>query len=130
MAGESTITVTDYPDDFQILSFPFGHTLDSANNTIALMYADRPIVVDSIVFGVVTAEAGLTAQLQEATTPQASSGTAIHTAQSIAAQGTFVVSPDTSANTINAGNWIIIKYSGATSSMHGVVQIRIRSRLK
>lgn len=130
MAGESTLPVEQYPDDFQILSFPFGHTLDGADNTIPLFYADRILVIDSIVFGVASVQASLTAQLQEATTPQAASGTALHTAQSMATAGTYSVSPSTSANTISAGNWVILKFSAATTAVHGCVTIRVRSRQK
>ncbi len=129
MAGENVLPVQEYTDDFQILSFPFVHNLDSGNNTIALFYADRALVIDNIVFGVVTAES-LTAQLQESTTPQAASGTALHTAQSMGTQGTYVVAPDATANLIAAGSWVILKFSAATSSVHGCVTIRFRSRLK
>lgn len=129
MAGENVLPVQEYTDDFQILSFPFVHNLDSSNNTIALFYADRALVIDNIVYGVVTLE-NVTAQLQESTTPQAASGTALHTAQSMNVQGTYVVAPDSSANLIAAGSWVLLKFSGATTTVHGCVTIRFRSRLK
>lgn len=60
MPGEATLPTQYYPDDFQILSF-FFQTNGAAGNTpdpTMLFWTDRDIIIDQVVVGFSTMEAG------------------------------------------------------------------------
>jgi hypothetical protein len=122
-----------YPDDFQILNFYVNHAVvPAANDAIPLFYADRNMVVDSIVYGVAVAETGSsdTVELVHATTPQATTGTSIQSAaSSINTAGTVTPTISTSGNEVASGRWVIAKFSDALGQFHGTIQVRFRSRL-
>ena len=133
------LVTQQYPDDFQVFSFsvspPIGGT--------PLLYADRDIVIDSIVIGNTAASAGDTVQLTKTTTGTSttpvslsgssfSTGTALHAAQSVTAAGTFVqtlTNTNTDNNIVKAGNWVGLDLVGTTGAAVVCIQIRYRSRI-
>lgn len=119
-----------YPDDFQIITLGLNTTGDGADQ--AMFYADRNIVIDSVVVGTSVADASATCAVKYATSPVAAtiaSGTAVTNAMDVSAAGTVTATIVTTANEIAAGNWIGLDFASATDSLKGVVQIRFRSRV-
>jgi hypothetical protein len=55
MAGENTLPVQYYPDDFDVVSFQFDATAASIGDPTPLLYADRQLIIDNIVVGLVAA---------------------------------------------------------------------------
>ena len=137
MAGENIIPAEHYPDYFQVLSHNIDHILiPNTSNRMAWFYVEprasngSGIVIDSITYGIAVTEA-LTLDLFHATTPQATSGTLLQTAAiSAGTVGTYTATIDTANNFVPAGSWISIKTSGNSSTLHGAVTIRFRSRRK
>ena len=119
-----------YPDDFQIITLGLNTTGDGADQ--AMFYADRNIVIDSVVVGTSVADTGATCAVKYATSPVAAtiaSGTAVTNTMDVSATGTVTATIVTTANEIAAGNWIGLDFTAATDSLKGVVQIRFRSRV-
>jgi hypothetical protein len=129
-----------YHDDFQIVN----ELLVSPVTGTALLYADRDLVIDSVVFGV-SVVGGTSATLQivkttsgTLTTPASAvaatvaAGTALHTAQSITTGGTYtqtLTTPASDTNLIKAGNWVGVVVGGTIGSAAVAIQLRVRSRL-
>ena len=140
MPGEPTLPNEHYPDYFQILTFPFSPPFEgTAAHTVPFMYVEprstngTGIVVDSIAIGISVVEGDAeTVEVVHATTVQATTGfVSIQTAPtSVDALGTTIPTINTSNNFVPANSWLMLKFSGAQTSVHGCVTIRFRSRLK
>jgi hypothetical protein len=137
----NALVTQHYPDDFQNAEELFVGAITSGT---ALIYADRDLVIDSIVIGVsVVGGSGATVKLAKTTTGTSASpasaapasftgGTDLHTAQSITATGTFIPSlttPNLDTNLVKAGNWVGIVTGGTYGTPTVAVQIRYRSRV-
>lgn len=149
MAGENSLPTQYYHDDQQIvtelISVPSG-------NGVPLLYADRNLIIDSVV---VTPMIKSTATTKTATIQKTTAGTndgitispaaADATLSSIMGAGTInlntfattVVATDTATtyldntkNTLDAGNWLFFVPSETATSSLIAVQIRFRSRPK
>ena len=133
-----TLVTQHYPDDFQVITAPINHNLESGTPAfvIPVMYVDSRgngtgIVIDSIAIGINVAETSAdTVEVVHATTVQATSGfTSVQTAvTAVDATGTTLPTINTSNNFVPAGSWILLKFSDALGQVHGAVTIRFRSR--
>ena len=125
----STGRGSELPDFFQDLSFPIDHTLiPNGTNCILLFYAERDVVIDSVIVGVATADS-ITFQLLSVAAPSDTTGTAIHdTAVSLSATGTTKPTININQNVVPAGYWLLAKYSGSSNTLHMGVHIRYRTR--
>ena len=156
MAGESTLLTQYYPDDFDIVSFQFNTSSGgSLNDPTPLLYADRNLIIDTIIVGVVnTGGTSAAASFEQASNPNATNGTVVAVAAidgtNAAAGDTIVLTTDgvtrsnggtattttgnsaidRTTNFIPKGNWLIIDVTGNLSSANITVQIRYRSRPK
>lgn len=121
---------SELPDFFQDLSFPLSHTLiDNQTNSILLFYAERTLVVDSVIVGVADGDSGITVQLLAVTTPGNTTGTAIHaTPVSITTAGTYKPTIDSTNNVVPTGSWLLAKYVGSVNTLHMSLHIRYRTR--
>jgi hypothetical protein len=120
----------NYPDDFQIHTTFLRHGDVPADDCVPIFYADRTVVIDSIVYGVSEIDDTETVELVYATTPQATTGTSIQTAvSSLATLGMVTPTVNTANNEIPSGSWIIGKFSDGVDTAHVTIQIRFRSRL-
>lgn len=147
MAGENSLPTQYYHDDQQVLN----EMLSAPAAAVPILYADRDLIIDSVVVGTYTASSGgATATIQK-TTAATRTGTTITPAApnatptsimgagtiAISAAGTVVVATDTATtylskdqNKLDAGNWLLfVPVSGATAFV-GSVQVRFRSRPK
>tara|TARA_R100000664_G_C2759104_1_gene148545 strand:- start:1736 stop:2155 length:420 start_codon:yes stop_codon:yes gene_type:complete len=139
MAGENTIDVSQYPDQFQTLSVVVtgvGATLADSDD-FPLYYAERDTVVDSVFFISATADANDTFQLKRldaAATDPDSAGSNLTGQQIINAAYTPVDAVvSTTENYIPAGSMIALNVeAGSTGDEHSsiTVVIRFRTRLK
>jgi hypothetical protein len=149
------LVVQHYPDDFQTVSYVF--TGAAINDPTAILYADRTLVIDSIVVGIhaIAGAGGSLTFRYSLNAVQNGSGTAIAVLLPTAANGTYadgetavldgvgyvkhystagVVSNDTgstqlstSLNVIPQGYWLAIDPASA-SAFRGTIQVRYRSR--
>jgi hypothetical protein len=148
MAGESSLPTQYYHDDQQIIT----EFLPTAPSTrIPILYADRNLIIDSVVVGTLTASTGNTTATIQKTTAGTNDGITITPAAPDAtltsmmatgtiatgAIGTVVVSTEsatrslsTDHNTLDAGNWLFYVPGGAATAHVATVQIRFRSRPK
>lgn len=148
MAGENSLPTQYYHDDQQILS----EILPVAPATrVPLLYADRNLIIDSVVVGTLVASTGDTTATLQKTTAGTNDGITITpaapnaTLQSMMATGTIatgaigtvVVSTEsatrslsTDHNTLDAGNWLFYVPGGTATSHVATVQVRFRSRPK
>jgi hypothetical protein len=150
MAGETSLPVQHYSDDFSIaeISLPAINLVGG----FPLLYADRNLVIDSVTFGflVPSSTSSQTATIQK-TTGGTRTGVSVTAASpagtkttmmgagtiDISTAGTVVVTTETATtylsktlNILDAGNWLLFIPSGTTAAMVTLVQIRYRSRLK
>lgn len=127
------LVVQYYPHDFQTLNFFILHTgVPAALDAMPLFYADRRLVIDSIIYGVAVAETGGpdTVELVHATTPQATTGTSIQSAaSSINTVGTVTPTVSSTNNEVPSGSWVIAKFSDNLGQVHLNVQVRFRSSI-
>ena len=119
-----------YPDDFQIITLPL--TVAEGVDR-AIFYADRTLVVDSVVIGCTTVDSDGSITVKHGGGPLAAdinSGTSITGATSVASTGTLTptIITASNANEVAAGRWVGIDATTA-EAFAGVVQIRFRSRL-
>jgi len=155
MAGEASLLAQYYPDDFQVSVYSMN--IAAANDPTLLVYADRDLVVDSIVCGVHATVAGASFSIEYTKDIGTATPTGIVLA-TFALDGTGSVAGDTlvsttdsiirtgSTGTVNAvvtgntvidkdnnfipkGNWVVIDTLSISTARAGV-QIRFRSRLK
>lgn len=149
MAGETSLPTQYYHDDQQ-LCCEVVSALTTAG--VPVLYADRNLIIDSVVIGsIVAAGAGVTATIRK-TTAGTNDGVTITPAApnaaltSVMATGTIpldtiastiVVSTESATrslsidhNTLDAGNWLFFVPSAAASGYVGAIQIRFRSRPK
>ena len=151
----SSLVTQHYPDDFQVVSF---HNINpSAGDPIALLYAERDIVIDSIVLGVRIAgndAGGGGLSFETSLSPAGDSGTSmcvfnidgsnntvagdtkIATTDSairylangsVANDSSTKINPD--ANLVRAGRWLMMDVVGTAGNFRGTVQVRFRSRV-
>jgi len=130
-----------YPDDFQTETVQFTTPIDGQ----AFFYADRDIVIDSLVVGVAVA-GGASALVKftkttsgTAASPAAPSvanitgGTEITGNVDIASLGTVsasLLSTSTDVNIVKAGNWVgIERVSGTFGTPNLIFRVRFRSRV-
>jgi hypothetical protein len=147
MAGENSLPTQYYTDDQTILV----ESLSAPAGAVPILYADRDLIIDSVVVGTYTASSGGASATIQKTTAATRTGTTITPAApnatatsimgagtiAINAAGTVVVATDTATtyldktlNKLDAGNWLLfVPVSGATSLV-GTVQVRFRSRPK
>lgn len=119
-----------YPDDFQIHTTFLRHGDVPTDDCVPIFYADRTVVIDSIVYGVSEIDATEDVELVHATTPQATTGTSLQTAvSSLATLGQVTPTINTANNEVPSGSWIIAKFSDGVDTAHVTIQIRFRSRL-
>jgi hypothetical protein len=148
MAGENSLPTQYYRDDQQLVC----EVLPTAPTTrVPILYADRNLIIDSIVVGTLVASTGdTTATIQKTTagtndgitiTPAAPNATltSMMATGNIATGtiGTIVVSTESatrslsnSQNTLDAGNWMFYVPGGTATSHVATIQIRFRSRPK
>lgn len=153
MAGENSLPVQHFPDDFSIETISLPLVVPTTGWPV--LYADRDLVIDSITVGICVAS---TTSSQTAIFSKTTSGirnasdnskitpaqvftspTSIMAAGSVAIStiGTYVLTTDSatnnlsaSLNRLDAGNWLIFVPSGATVGMTCTIQVRVRSRQK
>lgn len=138
MAGETVLASEEYPDYFQVFSHSIDHNLiPNSSNRMTIMYVEpragngSGIVIDSVTYGIAHEDATVTLNLFHATTPQALTGTNIHsTPASAAALGTVTTTINSSNNFVPAGSWINLVTNVNANQLHGSVTIRFRSRMK
>lgn len=126
----NALVTQHYPDDFQIHTTFLRHGDVPTDDCVPIFYADRTVVIDSIVYGVSEIDATEDVELVHATTPQATTGTSLQTAvSSLATLGQVTPTINTANNEVPSGSWIIAKFSDGTDTAHVTIQIRFRSRL-
>lgn len=148
MAGENSLPTQYYHDDQQIIS----EILPVAPATrVPILYADRNLIIDSVVVGTLVASTGdTTATIQKTTSgtndgititpalPNATMQTMMATGTiATGAIGTIVVSTESATrslsadhNTLDAGNWLFYVPGGTATAHVATLQIRFRSRPK
>jgi len=139
------LPVSEYPDDFEIISFVLSEQQLLTNAGLALFYAEHDYAIDAVFVGVsagassaatitfTKTTSGTEASPATAAAATIAAGTSITTAQSIQAAGTFNVAlttPASDTNVVRTGNWIgLVVSNHATTGARIVVQLRIRSRI-
>ena len=149
----SSLTIENYPNDFQVVTF---HNLNpGVGDPVALLYAERDIVIDTIVVGIripgnsaggggLSFETSLSAAADNGTsmcifnidgsnntvagdTKIATTDSAIRYLAngSVANDSSTKINPD--ANLVRAGRWLLLDYVGTATEFRGVVQVRVRS---
>ena len=139
------LPVSEYPDDFEVISVVLSEQQLLSNAGLALFYAEHDYAIDAVFVGV-TAGAGAAATITftkttsgtadspaSAVATTIAAGTLLTSAQSIQTGGTFSVAlltPASDTNIVRAGNWIgLVVSNHATTNARIVVQLRIRSRI-
>ena len=139
------LPVSEYPDDFEIISFVLSEQQLLTNAGLALFYAEHDYAIDAVFVGVTTiAGAAATVTFTKTTSgtdaspasPAAATiaaGTSVTAAQAINVVGHYSVSlttPASDTNVVRAGNWLgLVVSNHATTGARIVVQLRIRSRI-
>lgn len=139
------LPVSEYPDDFEVISYVLSEQQLLTNTGLALFYAEHDYAIDAVFVGISTATgnvatitftkttSGTEASPASAAAATIAAGTAITTAQTLQANGTYSVtlaSPANDTNIVRAGNWIgLVVSNHATTGVRLVVQLRIRSRI-
>jgi hypothetical protein len=139
MPGENVLPAQYYPDDFQIVS----HVVhDASLADLALVYADRNLILDSAVLccsgtavgGTATIEIVKVASPNIPTSTNIQAGTSISSTLSIAANSAATVGTITNTtNFVEIGSWICIKTTvggGTLANFRGTINLRFRSRPK
>lgn len=139
MPGENVLPVQYYPDDFQRIT----HVVhDASLADLALVYADRNLIVDSVLLccsgtavgGSATIELVKVASGTIPTSTNIQSGTSISSTMSIAANSAATAGTITNTtNFVDIGSWICIKTTaggGTLSNFRGTIHMRFRSRPK
>jgi len=153
MSGETSLPTQYYPDDFQII------TIDAINTALvdptAALYADRDLIIDSIIvytrtphsaaasgsFEVTTDPTGVSGAVMAVADLNLNAGTTLFlatdggtppaTVTAAGVAGTSANSTQLTAaeNTINRGSFLVVDLSAGTN-WRGFIQIRFRSRPK
>lgn len=139
------LPVSEYPDDFEIISFVLSEQQLLQNAGLALFYAEHDYAIDAVFVGVSAGSSapatitftkttsGTEASPASAVATTIAAGTSITTSQLIQAPGTFNVAlttPASDTNVVRTGNWIgLVVSNNATTGARMVVQLRIRSRI-
>lgn len=139
------LPVSEYPDDFEVISYVLSEQQLLTNTGLALFYAEHDYAIDAVFVGISTATgnvatitftkttSGTEASPASAAAATIAAGTAVTTAQTLQANGTYSVtlaSPANDTNIVRAGNWIgLVVSNHATTGVRLVVQLRIRSRI-
>lgn len=147
MAGENSLPTQYYHDDQQIVC----EVLIAPAAATPILYADRNLIIDSVVVGTYTASGGGASATIQKTTAGTNNGITITPASPAAtptsimatgtipinAAGTIVVSTESATrsfsneqNTLDAGNWLLFVPASAATNFVGSVQVRFRSRPK
>jgi hypothetical protein len=153
MAGANSLVTQHYPNDFQIVTVPFVAAA-STSDPVVFMYADRDLVIDSVVVGIIVPGGGNgRLNIEEATAPNSSAGTIICSFNidggNNAAAGDTIISDTDSVvridaagdsqnvgastkinnanNLIQKGRWVMIDFENTFAAFRGTVQIRFRS---
>jgi hypothetical protein len=148
MAGETSLPTQYYTDDQTIAIEGLSATPAAG---VPILYADRDLIIDSVIVGTLTVSTGgTTATIQKTTSATRSNGvitpaspaatlTSIMGAGTIAigTAGTVVVATDTATtyldktlNKLDAGNWLLFVPASVATAFAGTIQIRFRSRPK
>jgi hypothetical protein len=148
MAGENSLPTQYYPDDQTIIVEGLSATPAAG---VPVLYADRDLIIDSVVVGTLTASSGGTTATIQKTTAATRTGTTITPASpgatltsimgagtiAIGTAGTVVVATDTATtyldktlNKLDAGNWLLFVPASVATAFAGTIQIRFRSRPK
>lgn len=151
----NSLVTQHYPDDFQVASF---HNLNFGfGDPMALLYAERDIVIDSIVLGVRipgNSAGGGGLSFETSLSPAGDGGTSMCTFNidgsnntsagdtkiattdsairyladgSVANDSSSKINPD--ANLVRAGRWLVMDFVGTVSEFRGFIQVRYRSRV-
>jgi len=147
MAGENSLPTQYYHDDQQVVC----EVLIAPAAATPILYADRNLIIDSVVVGVYTVSAGITATIQKTVgatndgitiTPVSPAAASPQTLMAtgtipVATAGTYVVSTESATrslsadhNTLDAGNWLLFVPSASATGAVLSVQVRFRSRPK
>ena len=156
MAGENSLVIQHYPDDFSLTVFP--NAAAAPHDPTILLYADRDLYVDEIVVGIHAVGGGsavlsfeVTRDLTNATAGSVVALANIDTAN-VTAGDTMVLTTDgivrtsttgtvyssstgssaisNSENKIPQGYWLLIDITGSIGTGRASVQVRYRSRPK
>ena len=156
MAGENSLVIQHYPDDFSLTVFP--NAAAAPHDPTILLYADRDLYVDEIVVGIhavgggsavlsfevtrdlTNATAGSVVALANIDTANVSAGdTMVFTTEGVVRTSTtgsvYASSTGSTAisnleNKIPQGYWLLIDITGTIGSGRASVQVRYRSRPK
>ena len=127
MAGENTIDVSQYPDQFFEVTAHFAKVEDMVDNQY-LYYCERDIVVDAVNVVYNTDNDGdFTIELKKNI-----GGTSVFTAalQAFTKDTVHTASFNTSEHYCPAGTMLNLVYTGDSAAQGLVVQMRARTRLK
>jgi len=146
MAGENSLPTQYYHDDQQVVTEVI---VACPAGGVPILYADRNLIVDSVVVGVLTASSGgATATIQKSTSTTMASPATILAGSvgtfSIASSNTFFnlttesgvgtlgasTKLDNTKNTLDAGSWLMFVPASAATASLITVQVRFRSRPK
>ena len=156
MAGENSLVIQHYPDDFSLTVFP--NATAAPHDPTILLYADRDLYIDEIVVGIhavggtaavlsfevtrdlTNATAGTVVALANIDTANISAGdTILLTTDGVVRTNTSGVVQTTATgstainrdeNKIPQGYWLLIDITGTIGSGRASVQVRYRSRPK
>ena len=133
MPGENTLPVEHYPDDFRVVTY---HVETTPSDKV-VVYCDRNMVVDSISYSISAAGAASSTATLKAVAPgtaptgaNVAAGTAVSNALAVDATGVVFGTIVNTENQLLAGTHLGIDYTGTVTNLRGVIQIRLRSRLK
>lgn len=155
MAGENSLVIQHYPDDFSLTVYP--NAIAAPHDPTILLYADRDLYIDEIVVGVhavggtnavlsfevtrdVSGTSGSVVALANIDTANISNGdTIVLTTDAVVrtnasgvvqttATGSTVINKD--ENKIPQGYWLMFDITGTIGSGRASVQVRYRSRPK
>lgn len=133
--GENTLDVTQYPDSFQYVNIVLtDHEGIAGTENCALFYADREVVVDSIVLHTDSAtDANDVISIKSFANlgDVDSSGDVIATVTGITQNSLVDMTIDTTKNVVPAGNFIGFDIDENSATLKVLmIQIRLRTRRK
>lgn len=155
MAGANSLLTEQYPNDFQVITI-YSSPSSTSNDPLPILYADRNIVIDSIVVGVRTPapESGARVAFEVAGAPNSEASTEVVCTANIdtaetSAGDTFVFTTNrvirtssggsslptpsstpisSSVNLVEKGKWLVADFSaGNLTAFRLLIQVRFRS---
>ena len=132
--GETIIPASEYPDAFQYVNVVLAQGNLSSSDNCALFYADRDVVVDSIILYTTSASDANDVFSIKSVANEAnpdSTGDVIASKTGLVQFTKVDMTIDTTKNAVASGNFICLDLDESTASIDSLsIQIRLRTRRK